>query len=202
MAQWIIDFIEQYGYLGIAALMALENIFPPLPSELIMPFAGFSTAQGSLSFAGVVAAGTAGSLIGTLPWYAAGRWASQQRLERWVERHGRWFTLTQQQLDHARHWFERHGTRAVLLGRMVPAVRTVISVPAGVTGMALWRFLLWSAIGSALWSGLLALLGRALGTRYEAVEQWMNPVTTLIIVAVVGIYLYRVITFRKSTRQD
>ena len=136
MAEWIIGFIEQYGYVAIVALMALENIFPPLPSELIMPFAGFSAAQGSVSFVGVVVAGTCGSLLGTLPWYAAGRWLGSERLDRFIDRHGRWITITHDELEHARRWFERHGTPAVLFGRMVPAVRTVISVPAGVTRMA------------------------------------------------------------------
>jgi membrane protein DedA with SNARE-associated domain len=199
MAEWIIGFIEQYGYVAIVALMALENIFPPLPSELIMPFAGFSAAQGSVSFTGVVIAGTCGSLLGTLPWYAAGRWLKPERLDRFIERHGRWLTITHDELEHARGWFERHGTPAVLFGRMVPAVRTVISVPAGITHMPIWRFLLWSAIGSALWSGLLAAFGRLLGARYDQIVEWMNPVTNVIIAGVLVLYVWRVVTYRKRT---
>ncbi|WP_418320305.1 DedA family protein [Piscinibacter sakaiensis] len=201
MAEWIIGFVEQFGYLGIAALMALENIFPPLPSELIMPFGGFSAAQGTLSLAGVIAAGTCGSLLGALPWYFAGRWLGRDKLERWIERHGRGFTITQAEHARARRWFERHDARAVLLGRMVPAVRTVISVPAGVTRMAFGRFLFWSAIGSAAWSGLLALLGSTLGSHYKEVASWMNPVTTLIVVGVVVSYIYRVVSFKPDAER-
>ena len=177
MAQWIIGFIEQYGYLGIAALMLAENVFPPLPSELIMPFAGFAAARGSLHPLLVVVAGTAGSLAGTLPWYWAGRRLGSERLKRWAGRHGRWLTLSPADVERAERWFDRHGTIAVLFGRLVPAVRSVISLPAGMARMPLPKFLLWSLAGSLAWNALHVALGYLLEARYEQVSRWLDPVS-------------------------
>ncbi|MEO5733650.1 MAG: DedA family protein [Rubrivivax sp.] len=196
MAQWIISFIEQHGYLGIAALMVLENVFPPIPSELIMPFAGFSAARGELSLAGVLAAGTVGSLLGTLPWYVAGRSLTGDRLKRWAGRWGRWLAVSPDDIDHASDWFERHGSAAVFFGRMVPAVRSVISVPAGIARMNLAAFLAWSAAGSLLWVGLLVGLGYGLESQYARVQGWLSPVTMLIVAAIIVAYLWRVLTFK------
>ncbi len=196
MAQWIISFIEQQGYLGIAMLMVLENVFPPIPSELIMPFAGFSAARGNLSLAGVLVAGTIGSLLGTLPWYVAGRCLTEQRLKRWAGRWGRWLTVSPGDIDHASDWFKRHGRAAVFFGRMVSAVRSVISVPAGIARMGLLAFLGWSAAGSLLWVSLLVGLGYGLESQYARVQAWLDPVTTLIVAAIVVGYLWRVLSFK------
>ena len=198
MANWIIDFIGQHGYLGVIALMILENVFPPIPSELIMPFAGFVAARGELNAAGVLAAGTLGSVLGTLPWYVAGRCLSVARLKRWAGRHGRWLAASPADIDRAEEWFARRGEQAVFLGRMVPAVRSVISAPAGITGMALPRFLLWSIAGSALWVGALVALGYVLENQYERVGQWLDPVSKVIVAIAVAAYLSRVVTFRKG----
>lgn len=197
MAQWIIDFIELYGLLGIVALMVLENVFPPIPSELIMPFAGFVAARGDMNAASVILAGTVGSLIGTLPWYVAGRLTTVERLKCWAGRHGRWLAVSPRDIDRAQHWFERNGQRAVFFGRMVPAVRSVISAPAGVCAMALPRFLLWSLAGSALWVSALAGLGYALQDNYASVRHWIDPVSKAIVVFAVLGYLWRVVTFKK-----
>ena len=197
MAHWIIGFIEQHGYLGIAALMALENVFPPIPSELIMPFAGFNAARGTLNPFGVVAAGTLGALLGTLPWYYAGRRLGTRRLKHWAARHGRWLTLAPADIDRAQQWFEHHGARAVFLGRMVPAVRSVISVPAGIACMPLWRFLSWSLAGSALWVGALVGLGYVLEDQYERIAHWLDPITKVVLGAALIAYVYRVVTFEK-----
>jgi membrane protein YqaA with SNARE-associated domain len=131
MFDWITGLVERTGYVGIALLMLAENVFPPIPSELIMPLAGFAAAQGELGMAGVVAAGTAGALAGALLWYGLGRWVGLERLKRWAAEHGRWLTVSPDDLDRAAAWFGRHGGAAVLVGRLVPAVRTLISVPAG-----------------------------------------------------------------------
>ena len=198
MVDWIVGTISQYGYLGIALLMLAENVFPPIPSELIMPFAGFVAAQGKLSPVGVVLAGTAGSIAGTLPWYWAGRRLGAARLKRLADRHGRWLTLSADDVEHAEGWFERHGTASVLFGRLIPAIRTMISAPAGVARMPLAKFLLWSAIGTVVWSGLLAALGYVLESRYDQVSEWLDPVTKAILAAFVLAYLYRVLTHRKQ----
>ncbi len=198
MTQWIISFIEQHGYLGVAALMALENIFPPIPSELIMPFAGFEAARGGMTVAGVILAGSVGSLLGTLPWYVVGRLMSAQALKRWAARHGRWLTLSPEDIESAERWFERHGQWAVFFGRLVPAVRSIISIPAGLAGMRLPRFLLWSTLGSVLWVSALVSLGYVLQDRYEQVSGWLDPAVNLALVGVFLAYAYRVATFGKA----
>ncbi|WP_119155967.1 DedA family protein [Caldimonas tepidiphila] len=198
MAEWIIGFISQHGYLGIAALMLLENVFPPIPSELIMPFAGFVAARGELHPAGVVLAGLAGSLAGTLPWYWAGRRIGSERLERWARRHGRWLAVSGEDIVRADEWFDRHGTKSVLFGRLVPAVRSLVSAPAGISGMPFGRFLLWSAAGSALWTSALAATGYLLEERYTAVAGWVEPLSTAVVAGALLAYVYRVATFRRG----
>jgi membrane protein DedA with SNARE-associated domain len=195
MFDWITSLVQQTGYAGIALLMLAENVFPPIPSELIMPMAGFTAHQGQLSFIGVVLAGTVGSVAGALFWYYVGRWVGLTRLRRWATRHGRWLTLAPEEVDQAKDWFDRHAGLAVFVGRLAPAVRTLISVPAGMAAMPLWSFLLFSTIGTGLWTALLAGAGYLLGSQYKLVEGWLNPVSNVIFVALVLIYVYRVVTF-------
>ena len=197
MFDWITGLVEQTGYLGIALLMLAENVFPPIPSELIMPMAGFTAARGKLSMVGVVVAGTAGSLAGALLWYYIGRWIGLERLKRWAAKHGRWLTISPEEVDEAVAWFNRHCGKAVLVGRLIPAVRTLISVPAGVAGMALMRFLTYSALGTALWTALLATAGYLLEDQYQKVGDYLNPVSNVILGLIVLGYVYRVITFRR-----
>jgi membrane protein DedA with SNARE-associated domain len=199
MAQSIVDFIQEHGYLAITLLMLLENVFPPIPSEFIMPFGGFVSSQGELSLVGVILAGTAGSLLGTLPWYWAGRRIGHGRLRHWAERHGRWLAVGPDDVDKAQRWFERRGRRAVFLGRLVPALRSVISAPAGVAAMPLPRFLLWSTAGSLLWVTGLAAAGHALGGQYELVMRWMEPVSRVVLGLAVVAYVWRVWRFRRRS---
>lgn len=194
MFDWITGLVEQTGYLGIALLMFAENVFPPIPSELIMPLAGFTAARGELAFLPMVAAGTAGSLAGTLLWYQIGRWYSLARLRCLTARHGRWLTLTPEDVDKADAWFTRHGAKAVFLGRLVPGVRTLISVPAGINAMPFGRLLAYSTLGTSIWTGLLAAAGYLLEERYALVEDWINPASNLVLVAIIGLYAYRVAT--------
>lgn len=196
MFNWIVDLIGEAGYLGIAALMFLENLFPPIPSELIMPMAGFQTARGEKSLILVLLAGYAGSLLGALFWYYVGRWMGADRLKRWASRHGRWLTLSAGDIDEADAWFDRHSGSAVFLGRLLPALRTLISIPAGIFGMGLPRFLIFTSAGTLLWTGFLTGAGYLLESQYERVSGWLNPVSTGIVVLIVAVYLYRVVTWR------
>ncbi len=191
MVNWITEFISEYGYGALVALMLIENVFPPIPSELIMPFAGYVAARGELHPVGVGAAGSAGSLLGALAWYAVGYWVGIDRLKRFARRHGRWITLSADEVDQAQRWFGRFGGVAVGVGRLIPAVRSIISVPAGVAHMRLDRFLLWSTIGTTAWSALLVTLGYQLETRFTEVERWLSPVSWAIVIAALGTYLYR-----------
>lgn len=202
MLDWIGGLVEDSGYLGIAALMFAENVFPPIPSELIMPLAGFAAARGELDVFLAVAAGSAGSLAGACFWYAVGRWLGADRLKRWAGRHGRWLTLTPGDVDTSCRWFNRHGGKAVFIGRLVPAVRTLVSVPAGIAGMSLGRFLAWSTLGTVLWTGFLAGLGWLLGDQYRQVTDWVNPVSNVVVGLLLLGYLYRVATFRRRVARQ
>lgn len=192
--------LQEFGYLGIAALMLAENVFPPIPSELIMPLAGYAAARGELDLVLVTAAGTAGSLLGAAFWYWIGLRVGSDRLKRWSARHGRLLTLTPDEIDRARAWFARRGAEAVLVGRVVPGVRTFISVPAGVAAMPLPLFAACTAVGTTLWTGALAALGFFLEGRHGAVTVWIDRAAAVVAVAFATVYLYRVATFRRRAR--
>jgi membrane protein DedA with SNARE-associated domain len=196
VSDWITGF-EKMGTLGIVLLMFAENVFPPIPSELIMPLAGFSAARGELNLLMVIIAGSIGSLLGALLWYYIGRKIGAERLERWAAKHGRWLTLSPKEVEQSCAWFNRHGGKAVFIGRLIPAVRTLISVPAGIARMPLGSFLLYSAAGTILWTALLATAGYFLESQYEKVAHWMNPISNVVIGLVVLGYLYRVVRFRQ-----
>ena len=202
MLDWISNLINHAGYLGIAALMLAENVFPPIPSEVIMPLAGYNAAQGTLSLLGAIVSGSIGSLAGAFFWFLLGYWLGCQKLKTFALRHGRWLTLTPRDIDRADRWFDRHGGKAVFIGRMVPAVRTLISVPAGVARMELARFTLFSALGTAVWTAILALAGYFLGAGYQRVNGIVAPLANVIMVTLVAGYLYRVATFRRRVRAD
>jgi membrane protein DedA with SNARE-associated domain len=189
-------YIESGGYLGITLLMFLENLFPPIPSELIMPAAGFEAARGTKSLPLVILSGHAGSLLGALFWYYAGRAFGKARLKTWARRHGRWLTLKPRDVDRVDHWFHRHAGMAVLVGRVIPTVRTLISVPAGVFGMKLPAFLIFTTIGTFLWTAALASGGYLLASHHERVADYINPVATTVVTLVVIGYLVRVLTWK------
>jgi membrane protein DedA with SNARE-associated domain len=195
MFDWITGLVESGGYLGIAFLMFAENIFPPIPSELIMPLAGFTAARGELSLPLAVLAGALGSLAGATIWYYVGQLLGYDRLRAASARYGRWMTVSPDDLDRAQAFFLRHSGKAVFLGRLIPAIRTLISVPAGIVRMPLAPFLAYSTIGTALWTLLLAAAGYMLEAQYELVEAWLNPVTNVILAAILVLYVYRVATF-------
>ena len=164
------------GYVAIFATMFLENLFPPIPSEMIMPLGGFYVQQGKLALLPVVIAGLGGTVLGALPWYGLGRLINEERLEQWLERHGRWIGISANDLKRSRIWFNRYGTALVFWGRLVPGVRTLISVPAGMELMPITPFLLWTTGGSLIWVLILTLSGLALGSGYDNVELWLEPV--------------------------
>jgi len=168
---FITEFMQSGGYLAVFALMALENIFPPIPSELIMPFAGFVAARGDLNVVGVLIAGTAGSVAGALPWYYAGKVYGKERLEKFADKHARWMTVTHGDIEHAMESFEKHGRKVVLFGRLIPAIRTLISVPAGLAKMPMGQFLLYSTVGSLVWTGILTGAGGGGGFGFGAIDK-------------------------------
>ena len=190
---WITETVSQGGYVGITLMMLAENIFPPIPSELIMPLAGFVAARGELNPVLVVLAGTLGSVLGALPWYYAGLWLGEERVCAFAARHGRWLTLGEKEIGQAIRWFERHGRIAVLIGRLVPTVRTLISLPAGMARMPLLPFLLYSSIGTLAWTAALTGAGYLLESEYQRVGGYVDLVSKAIIGLIVLIYLWRVL---------
>jgi membrane protein DedA with SNARE-associated domain len=190
--------VQSTGVFGIAFLMLLENVFPPIPSEVIMPLAGYTASQGEANIVLVIVAGIIGSLAGAFFWYLVGRWIGEERLKNLADRFGRWMTVSRDDIDKADDWFDTHGHKAVLIGRVIPTIRTLISVPAGLSEMPWVRFLLYSAIGTAVWTSALALLGYWLGSQYEAVSTWLDPVSLAIVALIAAYYVYRVVTFKPS----
>lgn len=198
MSDWVGNLIEQAGYLGIAFLMFLETVFPPIPSEVIMSIAGIKAGQGQLSFGWVVAAGTAGAMLGNIFWYLVARALGIQRFQPFIERWGHWFTISWADVERAEKWFAKHGTFFVFLGRMLPTVRSLVSVPAGLLKMRFKTFFLASILGTAGWTALLATAGYKLGENFSQIDDYLGPASTAIIVVLVGAYAWRVWTHRKT----
>lgn len=173
------------GYLVIGGVMLLENVIPPIPSEVVMPLAGFLVQQGKLDLVPAVLAGLVGTVLGAWFWYGVGRLVNEEQLERWLTRHGRWLGLEPQALANSRRWFNRHGVAVVFWGRVIPGIRTLVSVPAGIELMPQRSFLFWTTAGSLLWVLLLTVMGSALGEGYKRVAGWIEPFADLIKVLIV-----------------
>lgn len=196
MSNWIIRLIEQSGYLGVGFLMFLETVFPPIPSEVIMSVAGVAAGQGKLNYWWVVASGTTGAMLGNIFWYLAARALGIQRLEPFIRKYGRWITMSWAEVKRAERWFALHGTFFVFMGRMLPTVRSLVSVPAGLLKMRFKSFLIASTLGTAGWTALLAGAGYKLGENYGEVDKIIGPASTAIMVVLVVGYIYRVWTHR------
>ena len=181
--QWV-------GYLAILFAMFLENVIPPIPSELIMPLGGFYVSQGQLDFLPVVLAGLLGTVFGAMPWYGIGRLVNEERIEKWLEKNGRWIGINPKELARSRKWFNRYGASLVFWGRLVPGIRTLISVPAGVELMPIPPFLIWTTAGSLIWTLFLTTTGFYLGDNYSNIEKWISPVSSVFKVIIVIIITY------------
>ena len=173
------------GYTAIFAAMFLENLFPPIPSELIMPLGGFFVQQGQLDLLPVVLAGLMGTVLGAQPWYGIGRLINEERIEKLLGNYGRWIGISPGELSRSRRWFSRYGTALVFWGRLIPGIRTLISVPAGIEMMPMAPFLLWTTAGSLIWTVLLTVAGMVLGEGYTNVELWIDPVSKAVKVLLV-----------------
>jgi membrane protein DedA with SNARE-associated domain len=191
--------IDTFGYFGVFVLLFIENIFPPLPSEVVAPFCGYAAARGQLNIAGVIAAAVLGSMVGQMPWYYAGRLLGEKRVEALAARHGRWLTVTPHEVKRVFRWFDRYGAASVFFGRMIPAIRAVISLPAGIFEMPLGKFLIYSFVGTTIWMGGLAYAGYRLGQHYELVEKYIGPGTKIVVLVIVVGYVVRLaLSFRKA----
>jgi membrane protein DedA with SNARE-associated domain len=178
----LLQVVDRIGEVGVGALVALENLFPPIPSEVILPFAGFRAERGELNLVLAWVAATVGALVGALVLYALGAWVGTERLHDLAGK--RWFVvLSQKDYERGERFFDRHGGKVVLLGRCVPLVRSVVSVPAGVARMPLPRFCLYTVVGSAVWNALFIGAGYQLGQNYGRVERWVTPFSYTVLAA-------------------
>lgn len=192
------NMIGSTGYIGIVFLMFIENVFPPIPSEFIMPLSGFMVLGGKFSLVGIIVAGTLGSVLGALPLYFLGAKLGEDNLKRFAGRYGRWLTISPRDIVRADAWFDRHGAKAVLLCRLVPGIRSFISIPAGFNRMNLAPFLLFTFIGSAVWTSILACAGYILGTNFRQIEEYLDVITYIVFGSIIIIYLWRVFNYKNS----
>ena len=196
MDDWILRLIEQGGYLGIALLMALENVFPPIPSEVIMGAGGMAVARGTMTFWPLLAAGTVGSTFGNYVWFLVGDRLGYERLRPFVARWGRWLTMDWRHVEQATAFFQRHGQWIVFAMRFSPFLRTMISLPAGLSHMKTWRFLAFTFAGAAVWNALLILAGQWLANAMGGFKHWFGPVLLGLIVLALAGYVWRVATWK------
>ena len=197
VTDWVFRLIDQTGYLGVALLMFLETVFPPIPSEVIMPIAGLRAAQGPLSLWGVIASGTAGAMLGNFFWYAAARVIGVERFRPLIDKYGRWLTVDWPEVEKAERMFGKFGGWLVGVGRVLPTVRSIVSIPAGLLHMRLSTFLLWSTVGTTIWSSGLAIAGYLLGRQFKNIDGIVGPISTAIIAAIVLTYVWRQLTWRR-----
>jgi membrane protein DedA with SNARE-associated domain len=202
MFEWVTNMVAAGGYAGVFALMVLENLFPPIPSELIMAAAGFAAARGELSLVLLLVAAVGGTLAGNIVWYELGRWLGIERFRPLVARFGKWFAVEEEDLDRATDMLKRWGPFAICIGRMFPGVRTLISVPAGMVEIPRSVFYLWTGLGSTVWLTFLALAGYFLEEHYDKVERWVEPLAWVVVGMAVGGYAaHLVFAFRRSQRR-
>ena len=190
MTDWIISIMEQLGYFGIALLMFLDNVLPPIPSEVIMPSAGFAASKGQLLLSGVIIAGSIGSLVAAALLYWVGRRIPNQSIFNWVDRYGKYLFIKSEDVKKALDWFEKYGHRVVFFGRMIPAVRSLISIPAGMSHMPFWKFMLYSGVGTIIWTTFLACVGYYFGNNIELMQQIFSRVGYVIITIVLILVAY------------
>ena len=200
MDDWIINLVNSTGYWGVALLMFIETVFPPVPSEVIMTVAGVSAARGNMTFTGVVASGTAGAMVGNYLWFLLAIKFGKERLHRFLDKYGRWLTLQWSEVERGQALFSKHGAIIVLVARMLPTFRSLISIPAGIFRMSHRRFLVFSAIGTAGWSAALAGAGYALGSQFKDVEKILGPLSTGVIALIVAGYIWRLIRWKPEVQ--
>jgi membrane protein DedA with SNARE-associated domain len=179
---WTIRLMEALGYPGIVLIILLENPFPPIPSEVVLPFGGFMTTTGTVTFVGVMVASTLGSVLGAVALYGLGAWFGRERIYRFVGRFQRYLSVTPEDVKKAEGWFERYGSLTVFFCRMVPVMRSIISIPAGLVRMNLVTFSLYTLLGSLIWNAILVGVGALLGASWPLVTEWVGYYQDVVIV--------------------
>jgi len=196
MTDWVVNLIDWGGYWGIGFLMVLENVFPPIPSELIMGIGGIRVAQGRMEATPLLLAGTIGTTIGNYFWYALGRALGFRRLRPVIDLFGRFLTIEWRDVRHINVAFRRYGPGIVFIFRFMPMFRTMVSLPAGLFHMGRIRFLIWTTGGALIWNILLVGGGWLLGARFREIDRYLGPVSSAVIAIIVAVYVWRLVTWR------
>lgn len=186
LAQWFVDIVYSSGYIGVGLLVAAGYLHLVVPTQLILPLAGFLVGEGRFSFPLVLAAATIGGVVGSVALYFPGLWLGEERLRQFIDKYGRYVFVYVEDLDKTSKLFDRHGGKAVLIGHLLPGITALISIPAGLKRMSLYgRFMFYTIIGSTLWNGILIGLGWVLGANYELVEQYAPIIEYGVLAAIV-----------------
>ncbi|OIR43449.1 DedA family protein [Corynebacterium sp. NML130628] len=196
---WIVNLMELLGAPGVGIAIFLENVFPPIPSEVVLPLAGFTVAQGSLSYAAVFIWSVMGSVAGAFFLYGLGAWLGAERLRAIAD----WMWLVKaSDVDKSLEWFDKHGRSSVFFGRLIPGVRSLISIPAGLDRMNLAMFALWTGLGSAIWNAILITLGMYLGESWETVAHYVDTYSTVVYVLLILIMLGFLVYFIRRSMKE
>jgi membrane protein DedA with SNARE-associated domain len=200
MIEWVTGVVAAGGWPGVLALMFLENLFPPIPSEVIMPLAGFAAARGQMSLVAALIAGIIGTLLGNVFWYELSRMIGADRIRPMVGRYGRWFAVGEDDLRKAEATLQKYGPVALSFGRLLPGIRTVISIPAGLIHIPRHVFYLWTALGSGVWITFLTLAGYYMEDRYDQIEVWLEPLAYVVVGGFIATYLWHIWSTRVRKR--
>jgi membrane protein DedA with SNARE-associated domain len=202
MQDWITNIMEQYGYAGIFFMMLAENVFPPIPSEIVLPFGGFLTTNSDISVMGVIITSTSGSVLGAIILYGVGLLIDVERLEKIVDKWGHIIRIKKEDIQKADHWFDKYGYWTVLFCRMIPLVRSLISIPAGMANMNFTLFLLFTLVGTLLWNVILIMIGVALGENWEQILSFMDMYSTITYLVIgIAVIIIGFLFIRKRIRK-
>lgn len=201
MEAWITQIMEQFGYLGIFFLIALENLFPPIPSEVILTFGGFVTTTSDLTITGVIAVATVGSVVGAVLLYGVGRLLDVQRLEKIIDRYGYILRLTKEDIHKADAWFDKYGIWTVFFCRMIPLIRSLISIPAGMSNMNFPLFLVFTTAGTLIWNTVLVNLGAAVGASWKDIVAYMDIFSTVTYIILGLVFLFVLVWYMKKRKE-
>ena len=203
VVDWMTELMDRLGYLGVTISVFLETVFPPIPSAFIQPFAGFVASRTDQLLILTILAATVGSYFGTLPFYLLGVWG-EKFVNNFLKKYGKYLFIEDYEVERAFEFFDKHGIIIILTGRLIPLVRTVISFPAGVAGMPFWQFTIYTLIGGAIWSTILAVSGYLLGERWEVlvvwIEQYENLAMILILLLIVAYFVYKILSKKKYSK--
>ncbi|PTL06414.1 DedA family protein [Staphylococcus gallinarum] len=202
MEVWITHCMEKFGYWGIAFLIFLENVFPPIPSEIILTFGGFMTTKSDLSFLGVTITSTIGSVLGAIVLYGIGAWIGERNLYRFVNRYGKILRVKTQDLDKTIGWFEKYGYWTIFFCRFVPLLRSLISIPAGLTRMNMPLFIIFTTIGTLIWNIVLIYLGQAVGGNWHTIVHYMDIYSRIIYIILAILIIFVIWKWLKRSKKN